>query len=118
VYKNNFVCIALWSVGWGVECIRATDRKRLVIPILKLFYICVHEGSVREWYERVPWGDSLYARKFRDVIATPCVPFAISITFHMSQDSLATGHRAYEPKRLIYGSKVTTYPDFCSNFGG
>jgi hypothetical protein len=90
VYKNNFVCIALWSEG-RVQCVRATDRKRLVIPILKLFCICVHEEGT--WHDRVPWGDSLFARKFRDVIATPCVPFAVSITFHESRLSpLVIGH--------------------------
>jgi hypothetical protein len=38
--------------------------------------------GARECGVTVPWGDSVYARKFHDVIAAPRVSLAINIIFH------------------------------------
>jgi hypothetical protein len=70
VRKNNFVCIALEREVRRVCTLYATDGTRLLISILKLFYICVHEEN-EEGYDSVPGGNSLCARKLCDVISTP-----------------------------------------------
>jgi hypothetical protein len=51
----------------------------------------------------VPWGDSMYARKFRDIIAAPRASLAISITFHRRRRLFISGHRTYQPNALICG---------------
>lgn len=84
VLKNNLVCTALEMEVRRVCTQYAAERRPFLIPILKSFCICVHEGN-EKGYDGVPWGNSLCARKLCDVIAVPWPLFGISVTLHSSR---------------------------------